>query len=226
VECVEDTEYLRDQLPAMGLVAFVGDGAVLPRASGASDAPMAAGDAVPFLAPDALAATVQLPNRGVVRGLGIRQAGQQLAGHGSGTECSRRVWLAASQPWSAVAASPPQEGRHPHLWWRLPRQEHAAGGDRGGGLQQGAWPQPNPQLLRPPCWPACSLLRNGCRPSPSLAAAPSPQVPGDGRELVATDPAAVKIRAEDGRWAVCWLVPPRLPRSRRPHTFITLALPG
>lgn len=26
-----------------------------------------------------------------------------------------------------------------------------------------------------------------------------PQAPGDGRELVATDPAAVKIRAEDGR---------------------------
>ena len=29
-----------------------------------------------------------------------------------------------------------------------------------------------------------------------------PQVPGDGRELVATDPGAVKIRAEDGRSVV------------------------
>lgn len=31
VECVEDTEALRDSLPAMGLVAFVGNGAILPR---------------------------------------------------------------------------------------------------------------------------------------------------------------------------------------------------
>ena len=31
------------------------------------------------------------------------------------------------------------------------------------------------------------------------------QIPGDGRELIATDPTAVKIRAEDGRWGrMCW----------------------
>ena len=34
VECVEDTQALRDQLPGLGLVAFVGDGAVLPRCAG------------------------------------------------------------------------------------------------------------------------------------------------------------------------------------------------
>lgn len=44
------------------------------RKSGASDEPMPAGQAVPFAAPDSLAVTVQLPNRGAVRGLGIRQA--------------------------------------------------------------------------------------------------------------------------------------------------------
>jgi hypothetical protein len=31
IACVEDTQALRDALPALGLVAFVGDGAVLPR---------------------------------------------------------------------------------------------------------------------------------------------------------------------------------------------------
>ena len=31
VECVEDTQSLRDQLPGLGLMAFVGDGSVLPR---------------------------------------------------------------------------------------------------------------------------------------------------------------------------------------------------
>lgn len=31
VECVEDTAALRDQLSSLGLVAFVGDGSILPR---------------------------------------------------------------------------------------------------------------------------------------------------------------------------------------------------
>ena len=31
VECVEDTHWLRDALPSLGLVAFVGDGSILPR---------------------------------------------------------------------------------------------------------------------------------------------------------------------------------------------------
>lgn len=42
------------------------------RASGACDEPMPARQAVPFRAPDSLAVTVTLPNRGKVRGLGIR----------------------------------------------------------------------------------------------------------------------------------------------------------
>lgn len=44
------------------------------RKSGASDEPMPAGQAVPFRAPDSLAVSVDLPNRGRVRGLGIRWA--------------------------------------------------------------------------------------------------------------------------------------------------------
>lgn len=31
IQCVEDTEFLRDALPKLGLVAFVGNGAILPR---------------------------------------------------------------------------------------------------------------------------------------------------------------------------------------------------
>lgn len=31
VDCVEDTEALRNALPGLGLVAFVGNGAILPR---------------------------------------------------------------------------------------------------------------------------------------------------------------------------------------------------
>ena len=38
IQCVEDTQALRDRLSSAGLVAFVANGAVLPRSSGASGA--------------------------------------------------------------------------------------------------------------------------------------------------------------------------------------------
>src|SRR5215210_5049867 len=47
VETIEDAHHLRRQLSNLGLVAFVADGAVLPRESGASDRPLSEG-AVPF----------------------------------------------------------------------------------------------------------------------------------------------------------------------------------
>lgn len=51
-----------------------------------------------------------------------------------------------------------------------------------------------------------------------------PQVPGDGRELVVTDPAAVKIRAEDGRRVEAVDISPfigRLPGGRCTNSFRT-----
>ncbi|WP_052168964.1 ABC-ATPase domain-containing protein [Actinoalloteichus spitiensis] len=69
VETVEDAVWLRERLPELGLVAFVADGAVLPRRSGVDDRPLA--DAVPFQAPPELSRTVTLPNRGEVTGLGV-----------------------------------------------------------------------------------------------------------------------------------------------------------
>jgi len=74
VGCVEDQEHLRGQLAARGLVAFLGDGARLPRASGASDLPLAEGARL-LRAPDALRVELALPPRGGGRrsavGLGI-----------------------------------------------------------------------------------------------------------------------------------------------------------
>src|SRR5215203_3276325 len=51
VETLEDANHLRRLLPDLGLVAFVADGAVLPRESGASDRPLRDG-AVPFRSPE------------------------------------------------------------------------------------------------------------------------------------------------------------------------------
>lgn len=56
---------------------------------------------------------------------------------------------------------------------------------------------PIPARLLHAAWLRASRAR------PALVSSPVPawlQVPGDGRELIATDPTAVKIRAEDGRW--------------------------
>jgi predicted ABC-class ATPase len=60
VECVENQEHVRAQLDALGLVAFVGDGAVLPRESGASDRPLRGPEVVPFASPESLRVRVPL----------------------------------------------------------------------------------------------------------------------------------------------------------------------
>jgi hypothetical protein len=73
--CVEDAAYLREvALPAAGLAAFVADGSILPRRSGADDRPMPdSSGAVLFKAPEnsPLAAELEAPNSGRLRGLGI-----------------------------------------------------------------------------------------------------------------------------------------------------------
>ncbi len=81
IEVVEDADHLRKRLPALGLVAFVADGATLPRESGASDRPLREG-AVPFESPEEFRVTVELPNRGEVSGMGIPEGVTLVAGGG------------------------------------------------------------------------------------------------------------------------------------------------
>ena len=124
IECAEDADTLRNKLEDLGLVAFVADGAVLPRASGIDPRPLTEGKVVPFESPESLRITVQLPNRGVVTGMGI----------------PRGVTLIV-----------------------------------GGGYHGKS-----------------TLLK-------ALETGIYNHIPGDGRELVVTNPFAVKIKAEDGR---------------------------
>jgi predicted ABC-class ATPase len=94
VETVEDAEHLRGLLPDLGLVAFVADGSVLPRESGASDRPLREG-AVPFEGPEELRVSVELPNRGEVSGMGIPEGITLVAGggfHGKSTLLSALAW--------------------------------------------------------------------------------------------------------------------------------------
>lgn len=62
VECVENQAHIRQQLDQLGLVAFVADGSILPRQSGASDRPLSREEAIPFQSPPSLRVTLKLPN--------------------------------------------------------------------------------------------------------------------------------------------------------------------
>jgi predicted ABC-class ATPase len=123
LDCVENQQAIRAQLAERGLVAFIGDGAILPRASGVSQAPLE--DAVAFSSPDALRVELAVPHApGRVAGMGIPRGVTLIVGggyHGKSTVLR--------------------------------------------ALERGVYPH----------------------------------VPGDGREWVVTDAAAVKVRAEDGR---------------------------
>ena len=122
VATLEDHRALRAAVARNGWVSFLADGAILPRRSGVSDEPLDGG--VPLQAPDSMAATVELPHAGSVRGTVVEAGVSVIVGGG---------YHGKSTLLSAI-----ERGVYPH-------------------------------------------------------------VPGDGRELVATVPDAVKVRAADGR---------------------------
>lgn len=80
VSLADDQHFIREELERHELVAFVADGAILPRESGISQRPMR--EAVAFQSPDSLAITLLLPHRGTLRGMGIRRGITVIAGGG------------------------------------------------------------------------------------------------------------------------------------------------
>lgn len=81
VTLYRDQRSLQDLLAERGLVAFVGDGAVLPRRSGNSDLPLVQGS-VPFTSPDSLRIGVELPSGRRVTGMGIPEGVTVIVGGG------------------------------------------------------------------------------------------------------------------------------------------------
>lgn len=80
VRTVEDAGALRDALAGRGLVGFVADGAVLPRASGVDDRPLTG--AIPFVSPPELRVTLDVPHRGPVTGMGVPEGVTLIVGGG------------------------------------------------------------------------------------------------------------------------------------------------
>ena len=80
VDLAEDQHCVREQLPGLGLCAFVANGSVLPRASWVSSKPM--GDGVKFMSPKELEVTLDLPRGRRITGMGIRRGVTLIVGGG------------------------------------------------------------------------------------------------------------------------------------------------
>ena len=79
-DLAEDQYFIRQELKRLGLVSFVADGSILPRESGVSSRPMKGG--VAFVSPKSLRVTMELPHRGSITGMGLRQGISLIVGGG------------------------------------------------------------------------------------------------------------------------------------------------
>ena len=80
IDLAEDQQYIRDELEKNDLIAFVANGAILPRESGVSDKPMKG--AVRFQSPKEMEITMKLPHKGEISGMGIRRGITLIVGGG------------------------------------------------------------------------------------------------------------------------------------------------
>lgn len=80
MELAVDQETIRESLKKQNLVAFVANGAILPRESGVSQRPMKG--AVPFVSPKSMEVVMELPYKGRITGMGIRKGVTLIVGGG------------------------------------------------------------------------------------------------------------------------------------------------
>lgn len=80
IDLAEDQQYIREELETKDLIAFVANGAILPRESGVSDKPMKG--AVRFQSPKEMEVTMKLPHKGEISGMGIRRGITLIVGGG------------------------------------------------------------------------------------------------------------------------------------------------
>ncbi len=79
-ELAENQNYIRTELGKRDLVAFVADGAILPRESGVSQKPMK--NAIPFQSPESMKVVFELPNGEKLSGMGIKKGITLIVGGG------------------------------------------------------------------------------------------------------------------------------------------------
>ncbi len=76
----DDQQFIREELKKRDLVAFVANGAVLPRKSGVSPLPMK--EAVAFGSPSSMEVTLKLPHLGELKGMGLKKGVTLIVGGG------------------------------------------------------------------------------------------------------------------------------------------------
>lgn len=81
VALMVDQQALRKLLVTHNLVAFIENGAILPRESGVSDKPLLR-QSVPFQSPKSLEIELDLPNRGKIKGMGLPKGITLIVGGG------------------------------------------------------------------------------------------------------------------------------------------------
>ncbi len=82
IKTVEDADSLRQQLKEKDLVAFIANGAILPRKSGVDKTPLESDSVVPFVSPKSLEIELSCPNQGKVKGMGIPSGITLIVGGG------------------------------------------------------------------------------------------------------------------------------------------------
>ncbi|MGL5085761.1 MAG: ABC-ATPase domain-containing protein [Clostridium sp.] len=80
VKLVEDQEFIRKELANKGLVSFVANGSMLPRESGVSTKALKDGEI--FLSPKNLEVEFNTPNKGLIKGMGIKKGITLVVGGG------------------------------------------------------------------------------------------------------------------------------------------------
>jgi predicted ABC-class ATPase len=117
VECIENQEAIRQQLGGLDLVAFVANGSILPRESGASERPLPPQKAVPFQSPPSLEVEVQLPNPIPAAGGGADSAASEPRQRLRGMGVPRGVTLIVGGGYhgKSTLLRALERGIHPHV---------------------------------------------------------------------------------------------------------------
>lgn len=82
VNIVTDQIYLRKEIKKKNIVAFIANDSILPRESGISDRPMKGKNVIPFKSPKSMEVEFYLPNKGHIKGMGIKKGINLIVGGG------------------------------------------------------------------------------------------------------------------------------------------------
>ncbi len=80
IELAEDQQFIREELKKRDLVAFIANDSILPRESGVSQRPMR--KCIRFQSPETMEVEMDLPNHGMIRGMGISKGITLIVGGG------------------------------------------------------------------------------------------------------------------------------------------------